>query len=314
MGLQADVERLLGEQPGLTARELVAQLDGPSKKAVNKVLYSRERDGRLRRSEDRRPRWYLAQADQTASVADTVPSRPTVGSPDDLAPYVGRTAAELNATYDLGVNMRSKHQVREVAERLSEQVGGDLGASEQGTTRVIRIDPVRRIPAEDVQLGLLPFDELVATPFTRSRLRGQVSGFRLVLFSREADLPSSRFLGTHTWRPSTDELELIEADYEAARRAIRRSDLDAVPSALDVHVVRYGTKGRVGTDTLPLPDGTAVTRRAFYLVKRYLREVLAATSSTTSDDDTVDHHRVAGELSENAGLLLDLLRGRGASD
>jgi hypothetical protein len=313
MGLQADVERLLGKQPGLTARDLVGQLDGPSKKAVNKVLYSRERDGRLRRSEDRRPRWYLANADQTASVADTVPPRLSEGSSDDLAPYVGRTAAELNATYDLGVSLSSKHQVRQVAERLSEHLGGDIGLTSEGTTRVIRVDARRRSPAEDVQLGLLPFDEFVATPFRRSKLRGQVERFHFVLFSREADLPSSTFLGVHDWRPSREELELIEADYEAARRAIRRSDVDGVPSAEDVHVVRYGTKGRLRTDTLPLPDGTPATRRAFYLVKRYLRGVLASHSSTAADEDGPDVRGPGGELSPNAGLLLDLLRERGAT-
>jgi hypothetical protein len=308
LDIARDLDRLLATSPGLTARQLAAAIDGASKKEVNKILYRGERENRYRRSADQRPRWELVDGTAQTCPGPAVDAAGARSVPDELTPYVGKSAAGLNARFDLGVSMRSKHQVRQVAERLLASVDTAQDSSQDETTRVVRIDLARWNAAEDVQLGFVSYEELAACPFARSRLRQQVDRLRLVLFSRERDLANSRFVGVRRWRPTDAELELIALDYEAARRAVRHSDLGAIPRGDDVHVVRYGTKGPLATDTCQLPDGTYAARRAFYLVKRYLRGIV--TGPPEPQDRAAQAADLPPESSKNAGLLLELLRER----
>jgi len=244
--------------------------------------------------EPARPRAFAIKEDYVQRLVRTLTSLGAEADTDrrfrealsrQLAPFIGLTAAELNSQLHLGVSMRSKQQVRQVAQGMMTWLrdGNHLERgfeelAEQGVTaRAIRVDPIRLKPAEDVQLGIVPFDELVSMPFEGSRVAERTEELLFLLFEKRADLPSSRFLSATFWRPDDDERRMIREDYEAARAAIAASALDRIPAGHQVRVVRYGTKGEKGADSLPLPDGTRTTKRAFYITKRYLQSVLWKT-------------------------------------
>jgi len=264
--LERHLTELLRSSPGSDARDLrrraSERLPGRevSRKDVNRRLYRGLSRGVFRRSEGQRPRWYLASS----------PSASTAGDAGDRRTMVGRSLEEL--ARELGLDPRDDGKL--AFRKVGEQVAAAAGQRGTGATlRVIRTGSGCR-PREDVQFGNVRFADLVATSFERSPVRRSLESVRFIVFAEAAPRERSVLLADVVWSPTGAQMEAMEGDYEAARDAIAQSDMEALPRGDTVRFLRYGTKANDSSDVDSLPDGTRVTRRGFYLVKRALEPVL----------------------------------------
>lgn len=294
VALDRAVAGALAAAPGSTARQVRDVLARKTaarqitRKEVNSHLYRGLQEGHFVRSDDQRPRWWLA---------DEAGVRTAVELPIDIEALIGLRLPEVATS--LGVPLGGG---KLATRRIGEQIASRMGWQEDETTlRVVRIDDRGR-PAEDVQLGSLAFGELIATCFADSPVRRTLSDLRFILFSRTVSLADSRLLSAVRWAPEEDDLRGMGRDYERARAAIADSDLSALPSGGEVTFLRYGTKGVDRTDVQALPDGSVAPRRGFYLVKRALTPILAAATETGIP---LGNPAVP---SPNAALLFDVLR------
>jgi DNA mismatch repair protein MutH len=77
------------------------------------------------------------------------------------------------------------------------------------------------------------------------------------------------------WRPSAEELDVIEHEWTMFRDLISSGKADELPTESQTMAIHVRPHGRVASDTDPTPGGGSVTKKSFWLNKRFVQRILA---------------------------------------
>ena len=188
--------------------------------------------------------------------------------------FDGLTARELNPR-----NYQLARQV--VAELFDRETGG----RDRGTWITVPIDPVHGAPREPTPvLSDLNFDRLRAEDFASSAVGRRLRDLLLVPVVKPAvDEPAGWWLSVpRRWRPSDDDLEQLERDYEGLRAYARQGRADDLSSGRDApgRLLMAKTNGRDHRDVVRYYDeggrDHTARKRGYYLRATVVSDLLRA--------------------------------------
>ncbi len=145
------------------------------------------------------------------------------------------------------------------------------------TVRVPRVDQDLR-PYEAVSFPSFRHVDLVEEDWNDSLLLSYIEYMLLapVMGRTKATLPSRCTVITPVyWKPTPDELSLIQEEWTMFRDLIRDGQARELPPASATKAIHIRTKGRDRQDLDELPDGTSVTKKSFWLNIDFVQELLA---------------------------------------
>lgn len=202
---------------------------------------------------------------------------------DRLLPHYGRSVAELRGRFAPHVTDGAKGLASSVTRALLGSEGRrSLDAFDRLgiTVRTTRAERATLRPFESTSFPAIDFIEVADTPWESSPLQEQVNAVLFVVFTADrGQRPRDARLHTaFLWRPTGDELEVMEREYEAFRTAIATRRPDTWPSAQDTQILHVRPHGRDGQDRRPLPTGGQHVRSAFWLNQAYVQRLIERSS------------------------------------
>jgi DNA mismatch repair protein MutH len=144
------------------------------------------------------------------------------------------------------------------------------------TIRVPRVDPELR-PYEHLSFPSFRHVELVTEDWNDSLLLSYIEYMLLAPITgpSKATLPNRcTVMAPVYWKPTAEDLALIRTEWTTFRDLIRAGNTEDLPTAASTKAIHIRTKGRDNTDLDRLPDGTWVTKKAFWLNADFVQEVL----------------------------------------
>jgi DNA mismatch repair protein MutH len=194
--------------------------------------------------------------------------------------FVGQTVGAMAETVGVPSSNAKDWAARVVRRGVAEAAGGpieDLGL----TVRVPRVDG-HSMPYEAISFPSFRHSELVEEEWQDSLLLSYVEYmlFAPVRGDTKQVLPSRcTVLPTVYWKPTEQELSLIREEWTMFRDLVRRDSARSMPTAAETKAIHVRTKGRDRSDLDVLSDGTMVTKKAFWLNKEFVQQVLRRYSA-----------------------------------
>jgi DNA mismatch repair endonuclease MutH len=189
--------------------------------------------------------------------------------------FVGRTVGEMAETVGVPSSKAKNWAARVVRRSVAEAAGRpieDLGL----TVRVPRVDR-RSLPYEAISFPSFRHSELVEEEWQDSLLLSYVEYmlFAPVRGDTKKVLPSRcTVLAAVYWKPTEQELSLMREEWTMFRDLVRRDSARSMPTAAETKAIHVRTKGRDSSDLDVLPDGSMVTKKAFWLNKKFMQRIL----------------------------------------
>lgn len=144
------------------------------------------------------------------------------------------------------------------------------------TLRVVRVSE-RGAPYEATSFPAFRYAELVEEEWEDSTLLAQLSYMLLVPFigKQRGTPPGECILGRpFFWRPSTDDLRLIEVEWAMYQDEIRRGLADRLTPASETKAIHVRPHARDSQDVDFAPGLGPVIKKSFWLNKPFVEEVL----------------------------------------
>jgi DNA mismatch repair protein MutH len=144
------------------------------------------------------------------------------------------------------------------------------------TVRVPRVDLEMR-PYEHISFPSFRHIELVDEDWNDSQLLSYIEYmlFAPILGATKETLPSRcTVMSPVYWKPNAEDLALIRNEWTMFRDRIAADSATQLPTAASTKAIHIRTKGRDNTDLDQLPDGTWVTKKAFWLNADFVQRVL----------------------------------------
>jgi DNA mismatch repair protein MutH len=194
--------------------------------------------------------------------------------------FVGRTVGEMAETVGVPSSKAKDWAARVVRRGVAEAAGRpieDLGL----TVRVPRVDR-SSMPYEAISFPSFRHAELVEEEWQDCSLLSYVEYmlFAPVRGQTRKALPSRcTVLEPIYWRPTGQELALMREEWTMFRDLIRRDHARSMPTAAETKAIHVRTKGRDSSDLDVLPDGSMVTKKAFWLNKEFMQRILLRYSA-----------------------------------
>jgi DNA mismatch repair protein MutH len=189
---------------------------------------------------------------------------------------VGEMAEHVGVPSSLAKNWAARVVRRGVAEAAGRPIE-DLGL----TVRVPRVDS-GLMPYEAVSFPIFKHVELVDEAWQDSLLLSYVEYmlFAPVIGLTKRMLPSRcEVMKPVYWKPTDAEIGLLRDEWHMYRNLIRTNQARSMPTESQTQAIHIRTKGRDSADLDRLPDGSMVTKKAFYLNKGFVREILSRYSA-----------------------------------
>ena len=76
------------------------------------------------------------------------------------------------------------------------------------------------------------------------------------------------------WNMPFDDIEVVKRGWERTKEAVVVSDPNLFPKLRDRQIMHVRPKGKDGSDTDMLPNGTRTTKRCFWLNADYIGKIL----------------------------------------
>lgn len=198
---------------------------------------------------------------------------------DRLLPWYGTSVAELRDRFTPHVTDAAKNLASTATRAL---LGADGGRQLEAfdrlgvTVRTVRVDASNLRPFEAVSFAAIDFEEVATTPFEASPLQQQLNAILFTVFTatRSQGVRDARLWTSFLWRPTAEDLEIIEEEYEAFRHAIATRPPDAWPRSSETTILHVRPHGRNKQDRRPLPTGGDHVRSAFWLNQGYLQRLV----------------------------------------
>jgi hypothetical protein len=156
--------------------------------------------------------------------------------------------------------------------------GGSLDRVAGGapTVRVPRVD-ADLMPYEPLSFPAFSHVELVNETWPTSSLRAETE--RMVfapIQGRAKETPQGDciLLDPIVWIPDDEEMEILQREWEMFRDLIRSKRSDELPTASSTHALHIRPHGRDSSDTDLTTSGGSVTKKSFWLNRKFVREIL----------------------------------------
>jgi DNA mismatch repair endonuclease MutH len=194
--------------------------------------------------------------------------------------FVGSTVGAMAEVVGLPSSRAKNWAARVVRKGVGVAAGleiEDLGL----TVRVPRVDPALR-PYEAISFPSFRHKDLVDEDWNDSLL---LSYLEYMLFAptmgqTRDTLPNRCIVTTPVyWTPTPDELSMIREEWTMFRDLIRAGRADRLPTAAKTRAIHIRTKGRDSHDLDELPDGSLVTKKAFWLNVSFVHDLLKRYSA-----------------------------------
>lgn len=144
------------------------------------------------------------------------------------------------------------------------------------TVRVPRVDP-NLLPYEHISFPSFRHVDLVNEDWNDSLLLSYIEYmlFAPIMGLTRETLPNRcTVLAPVYWKPTSEDLEIIRSEWTDFRDSIRAGHARDLPTAASTKAIHVRTKGRDSSDLDELPDGTRVTKKAFWLNATFVQDVL----------------------------------------
>jgi DNA mismatch repair protein MutH len=204
-----------------------------------------------------------------ASFEDTVAAR--------FAPYIGMTADEIAARFDLRTNPRPKSFYALLTNRI-------LGLKDNETAaefakadilvKTIRLRPSGTLK-EDISFPAFSYIDLVDQDWETSDLRTALTRrFFFVIYRLDRD-GTPTLEGTRFWTmPIEDVDDLARECFEETVYRIREDRAEYLPKKSENVAVHVRPHGRDSNDVIPTPTGRLVCKKSFWLNGSYIKDQL----------------------------------------
>lgn len=190
-------------------------------------------------------------------------------------PFVGGTVGELAESVGIPPSKAKDWKARVARRGIARAAGCDIEALGL-TVRVPWVDP-NFSPYEHVSFPAFRHLELVEEEWEDSLLLSYIEYMLLcpVQSPTRATLPSRcRILEPVYWRPTQRELTIVRSEWEGFRDRVREGKARDLPRPSDTRIIHVRTHGRDSTDTDPLPDGSRIPKRSFWLNGSFVQQLL----------------------------------------
>jgi DNA mismatch repair protein MutH len=191
--------------------------------------------------------------------------------------YEGRTVADVGAEVRIPPSTAKDHPARVV--RGAVLAASPVPDDELQETLTIKMSPVGRdfLPYEAMSFPAFRHEEIVDEDWQDSDMLARIEQMLIVPVAREtrATPLSEGVIGRPVfWRPSADQLSVIEREWTIFRDLIRAGKADQLPTEAQTVAVHVRPHGRDATDRDPTPDGGSQTRKSFWLNKRLVQKIV----------------------------------------
>jgi DNA mismatch repair protein MutH len=194
--------------------------------------------------------------------------------------FVGGTVGAMAEVVGLP-SSRAKNWTARVV-RKGVGVAAGLDVEDLGlTVRVPRLDPRLR-PYEAISFPTFRHKDLVEEDWNDSLLLSYVEYmlFAPTIGQTKSTMPNRcTVMKPVYWAPTADELSVIREEWTMFRDLIRAGQANHLPTAAKTHAIHIRTKGRDSHDLDALPDGSLVTKKAFWLNVSFVHDLLKRYSA-----------------------------------
>ncbi|WP_058269919.1 Sau3AI family type II restriction endonuclease [Olsenella massiliensis] len=132
------------------------------------------------------------------------------------------------------------------------------------------------VPKEDVSFPAFDYGELEATNFESSEFYQQLQQRYLFVMYRQTSRASETYVLSDVafWQMPDDDLDEARRCYEHMRDNVRRGRAEDSVHSSENRCCHVRPHGRRASDVVPQPHGRPVTKKSFWLNKKYLAEEL----------------------------------------
>ncbi len=205
-----------------------------------------------------------------------------------FTPFAGKTITDIKKEVGKGLNPKSKDYYAMLARRMMGVQGKKIEEFEKAeiTMKTVQLR-ADGMPKEDMSFPAFRFAELVKEDWDAavddekpgSSFKEQLQKrFLIVVYQCQGDCKSGdrkRFVKAFFWTMPNDVLEgEVQRVWRSAVKAVKKSDGSRLPKKSESAVAHVRPHGRDGSDTDVLPDGSAITKRCFWLDKKFIKDVV----------------------------------------
>lgn len=236
--------------------------------------------------------WTIFEATQGAANADHLLAELRASDPLDLVDlllarldrFVGRTVREVAAAIGFEPSEASRDRAAQVIRRAMGIPARGLPASLTALGLEIRTVPVDdgAMPYEATAFPAFDHRELVGEEWQDSDLLAHVQHLIFVPLHRErreVELLDQRLCRPVQWSPDQEALRAMRLEWERYRDLVASGGADRLPTEAETSCVHVRTKGRDARDVVEAPGGLRVARKAFYLNREFVREIVLSSHS-----------------------------------
>jgi DNA mismatch repair endonuclease MutH len=192
--------------------------------------------------------------------------------------FIGRTVGEVARELGMEASVAKNYAARIVMKAVLD--ASPLPASEfklvGPTVRVPRIGR-DKLPYEALSFPAFVHMELVEETWEDSALLADLEHMLIAptLGTTKATLPDACVLQEPVyWRPTADQLELIEAEWTTFRDLIAAGEAGSLPTESQTRAIHVRPHARDATDQDPAPGGGSQMKKSFWLNKRFVQQIL----------------------------------------
>ncbi len=236
--------------------------------------------------------WTIYQSTQGESLDDALLSDLRAAQPADaieqllgrLTSLVGRTAREIGESHGVEASAKSKQAAVDVVRRAIGIPGRRLPLALDSLGVELKFFPVApdASPRESMSFPAFDHRELADEEWEDSDLLARVQNMVLVPFLRESKdqaLLDQRLCRPIHWSPDREVLRVMRVEWERYRDRVAAGRADDLPHESETQCIHVRTKGRDSRDRVEAPGGLVVTRKAFWLNREFLREIVLSSHS-----------------------------------
>jgi DNA mismatch repair protein MutH len=202
-------------------------------------------------------------------------------------PYMGMTADEIKAKLAPKEGKTSKGYLAILARRMMGVKGNKITEFESANVEMKTVQlKCNGMPKEEMSFPTFKFSELLDERWEaeddtidRASLKQMLQKrFFFVVFGCEGDCKdddSKTLQKVFFWTMPNSDLEgTVARAWKKAQLAIKKSDPSALPKISDDVMIHVRPKGKNSKDVDVFPDGTKITKRCFWLNKKYIKEII----------------------------------------
>ncbi len=192
--------------------------------------------------------------------------------------YVGRTIEEVGAMLEVKRSSSKSYAATVVHEAVIEASSFGEGFKRVGpTVRMSRVD-ASFYPYEALSFPSFRHFELIEETWESSDLLARIEHMLIVpVFGRTRHMPPGDCVIKEPiyWRPTAEQLQIIQQEWTMFRDLIGRGKADSLPKGSQTSAIHVRPHGRNAADRDPTPGGASQTRKSFWLNRRFVQSILA---------------------------------------